>query len=66
VFGSIALKGTARSGQAYDGTVDLSQASVSSMAFSSGWPGRDIEDPAVDAPEWAVALLMPPTHTAGP
>jgi hypothetical protein len=40
VFGSIALKGTARSGQAFDGTVDLNLASVSSMAFSNGWPGR--------------------------
>jgi hypothetical protein len=39
VFGSIALKGTARSGQAYDGTVDLNQASACSIAFSSGWPG---------------------------
>ena len=36
MFGSIALKRTARSGQAYDGTVDLNQASVCSMAFRAG------------------------------
>ncbi len=28
MFGSIALKGTARSGQVYDGTVNLNQATV--------------------------------------